>query len=146
MTIKKEYSVGDTVWIYGIGPKNKITEGKVIKTIDLTDVGHTTGPYYIVEVPTHIDPLLEMRTWETISQDRQGPVGSLRELGEMFSTIKKVKTTGFSYEDHQDDEDNISPEQIHAALEKSTNISKHQPLVLKSKVRRRFSKKNQKHD
>ena len=137
MTTKKEYSVGDTVWIYGGGPKNKLIKGKVIKTVDLRDQGWAIGPHYIIEIPTHIDPLLEIRTWDTISQDDRGPVGCFRNIGDMVATIKKVKSTGFIYDDEYD-EDEISPEQIHAALEKTQKDISHQPLVIKeSKPRRR---------
>ncbi len=137
MTIKKEYAVGDDVWVYGIGTKNKLTKGKVIKVVDLSDAGYATGLHYIIEIPTHIDPLLELRTWETMSQDDRGPVGSFREIGEIVATIKKVKTVGFAYDDDYD-EDEISPDQIHAALEKSRKGTTYQPLVIKdSKPRRR---------
>ena len=27
MSVKKEYSVGDSVWIYGVGSKNTLTKG-----------------------------------------------------------------------------------------------------------------------
>jgi hypothetical protein len=141
MTTKKEYKVGDDVWIYGIGVKNKLTKGKVIKIVDLSDEGWTVGPHYIIEIPTHIDPLLELRTWENMSQDDRGPVGAFREIGSIVSTIKKVKSTGFVYDDDYD-EDEIDVEKIHAALEKSQSDMNHAPLNLKSeKPKRRYYKK-----
>jgi hypothetical protein len=143
MTIKKEYAVGDAVWIYNGGPKNRLIKGKVIKILDLSDQGWSVGPHYIIEIPTHIDPLLEIRTWDTISQDEHGPVGCFREIGDMIATIKKVKTTGFAY-DESYDEDDISPDQIHAALEKSRQGTSHQPLVIKEPKPRRRSYKRKK--
>ena len=141
MTTKKEYAIGDDVWIYGIGLKNKLTKGKVIKIVDLSDQGWTVGPHYIIEIPTHIDPLLELRTWENMSQDDKGPVGAFREIGSIVSTIKKVKTTGFTYDDEYD-EDDIDAEQIHAALEKSQMDMTHTPLNIKTeKPKRRYFKK-----
>jgi len=135
MTIKKSYEVGDTVWIYGINRSNtKPAKGKVIKTIDLSDVGYTTGNHYVIEVPSHIEPLLEIRTWHNISQDEKGPVGSLRELGNVESTIKFASTVGFAFDDNPEldsDDDEISPDQIHAALEKSQQDTAHAPLNLK---------------
>ena len=132
MTVKKKYTVGDTVWIYGVGAlKNTLTKGKVIKTIDLSDVGYADPIHYVIEIPTHIDPLLEIRNWATISQDAKGPVGAFRNLGEMVSTIKKARTAGFSYATSEEDPDDPTPEQIHAALEKSQQGSVYQPLVLK---------------
>jgi len=153
MTIKKSYAVGDVVWIYGINRSNsKPTQGKVIKIVDLVDAGYTTGNHYIIEVPTHIEPILEVRTWENISQDEKGPVGSLRELGNIESTIKFVSSVGFAFDDNPEldtdlyiDEDDISPEQIHAALEKSQKDGLHSPLNLKNeKPKRRYFKKKSK--
>ncbi len=145
MTTKKEYSVGDAVWIYGISRSNvKPTKGKVIKIVDLKDAGWSQGPHYIIEVPTHIDPILEIRTWENMSQDEKGPVGSLREIGNFESTIKFAGTVGFAFDDNPelDTDDEVSPEKIHAALEKSRQGTTHQPLVLKeNKPRRRSYRK-----
>lgn len=145
MTIKKEYNVGDDVWIYGVGLKNKLTKGKIIKIVDLSDQGWAVSPHYIIEIPTHIDPLLEIRTWDSISQDDKGPVGAFRNLGSILATIKKVKTTGFTYDDEYEEDEGPTAEQIHAALEKAQKEVSHQPLVLKeSKPKRRpFRKKKQ---
>jgi hypothetical protein len=141
MTVKKEYKVGDEAWIYGIGLSNKLTKGKIIKVVDLSNEGWTVGPHYIIEIPTHIDPLLELRTWENMSQDDKGPVGAFREIGSIVSTIKKVKSTGFTYDDEYD-EDDIDAEQIHAALEKSQMDMTHAPLNIKpEKPKRRYFKK-----
>lgn len=153
MTIKRSYEVGDTVWIYGVNRSNiKSTQGKIIKIVDLSDAGYSTGNHYIIEIPTHIEPLLEIRTWHNISQDEKGPVGSLREMGNVESTIKFASTVGFVFDDNPNldsdplvDEDDISPEQIHAALEKSQKDGTHTPLNLKSeKPKRRYFKKKSK--
>jgi hypothetical protein len=147
MTVKKEYAVGDAVWIYGISRSNtKPTKGKVIKVVDLSDSGHTAGPHYVISIPTHIEDLLEIRTWHNISQDEQGPVGSLREIGNIESTIKFAGTVGFAFDDDptlDTDDDEISPDQIHAALEKSQQDVTHAPLNLKPEKPKRkyFSKK-----
>lgn len=151
MTTKKSYKVGDTVWIYGIGRSNvKPTQGKVIKVVDLNDAGYTIGPHYIIEVPTHIEPLLEVRTWHNISQDEKGPVGSFREIGNVESTIKFASTVGFAFDDNpvadadSEFDDEIDPNIIHAALEKSQKDVEHAPLNLKSEKpakRRHFRKK-----
>lgn len=142
MTTKKEYAVGDPVWIYGIGVKNNLTKGKVIKLVDLSDAGYNPGKHYIIEVPTYIDPLLEIRTWETMSQDDRGPIGAMRDVGELVSTIKMVKQTGFTY-DEDYEEDGPSSEEIRAALEKSQLGTTHQPLILKENKprRRQFNRK-----
>lgn len=149
MTVKKQYAVGETVWIYGINRSNtKPVKGKVIKVIDLSDAGYTTGNHYVIEVPTHIEPLLEVRTWHNISQDDRGPVGSLREIGNVESTIKFAGTIGFAFDDDptlDSDEDDIHPDQIHAALDQSLKNTEHTPLNLKSeKPKRRYFKKKPK--
>jgi hypothetical protein len=149
MTVKKSYNVGDTVWIYGINRSNiKPVQGKVVKVVDLSSAGYS-DTQYIVEVPTHIEPLLEVRSWHNISQDEKGPVGSLRDLGNVESTIKFVSTVGFAFDDNPDldtdADDEISPEQIHAALEKSQQDVIHAPLNLKTeKPKRRYFKKKPK--
>lgn len=134
MDIKKSYKPNDIVWIYGVGgPQNKLTQGKIIKVLNLTDVGHSAGPYYIVEIPTYIDSLLEIRTWESISQDNTGPVGAFRSLGDLTSTIKKSKQVGFSYDEIFSDTDelfdDIHPDTIHAALEKSQQDNSYKILT-----------------
>jgi hypothetical protein len=145
MTTKKSYKVGDPVWIYGINRSNvKPTQGKVIKVVDLSESGYSTGDHYVIEIPTHIEPLLEIRTWHNISQDEKGPVGSFRELGNVESTIKFAGTVGFAFDDNPEldtDDDEISAEQIHAALEQSRKDVIHPPLNLKEKPKRRYFKK-----
>lgn len=154
MTVKKKYNIGDSVWIYGINRSNiKPTKGKVIQILDLGNAGYTDGPHYVVEIPTHIESLLEIRTWENMSQDERGPVGSLRNLGDFESTIKFAGTVGFIFDDSpdldttdEDDIDGISAEAIHAALEKSKSDVSHQPLIMKGvpKPRRRYPSRKKK--
>ena len=148
MTVKKQYAVGDTVWIYGINRSNtKPVQGKVIKVIDLSEAGYSVGDHYIIEVPSHIEPILEIRTWHNISQDEKGPVGSLRNLGNFESTIKFASTVGFAFDDHpsldsSEEEEGPSSEEIHAALQKSQMEMEHAPLNLKdNKPKRRYFKK-----
>jgi hypothetical protein len=148
MPTKKQYAIGNTVWIYGINRSNiKPTQGKVIKLIDLGDAGYTEI-HYIIEIPSHIEPLLEIRTWHNISQDATGPVGSLRDIGNFESTIKFANTVGFAFDDHPgldsslDDDDDPSVEEIHAALDQSLKNTEHAPLNLKAeKPKRRYFKK-----
>ncbi len=143
MTVKKLYKVGDAAWIYGVNRNNtKPVQGEVIKIVDLKESGYFAGPYYIISIPTHIEPLLEIRTWENISQDENGPVGSFREIGNIESTIKFASRVGFIFDDSpsldsSDDEDNIDPEIIHAAIEKSQQVATMPPLNLKPEKPRR---------
>lgn len=130
MTIKQEYKIGDDVWIHGINPSNKLTKGTVIFEVNLSSQGYT-DPQYIIEIPTSIEPLLEIRTWHTISQDEKGPVGSLRKFGnEIYSDNKKISQTGFTLDLNEIDSD-PTPDQIMAALEKSTDGLTYKPLYIK---------------
>jgi hypothetical protein len=147
MTVKKSYNVGDAVWIYGINRSNvKSVSGTVIKAIDLSGAGYTYE-HYVIEIPSHIEPILEIRTWHNISQDAAGPVGSLRELGNFESTIKFAGTVGFAFDDNpaldsDTEEDGPSSDEIHAALQKSQMDMEHAPLNLKdNKPKRRYFKK-----
>ena len=149
MTVKKKYNVGDTVWIYGVSRTNvKSTQGTVVKAFTIEGYNEL---HYIVAIPTEIEPLLEIRTWQTISQTADGHVGSLRESFEDPDAAHKMLARtcmAIMSEDDNNDlgsfaEDDISPEAIHAALEKSQKDSSHGPLNLKSEnpKRRNFARK-----
>jgi hypothetical protein len=154
MTVKKKYNVGDTVWIYGIQRDNvKSTQGTVVKAFTIEGYNET---HYVVAIPTEIESLLEIRTWQTISQSKDGHVGSLREaFSDPDAAHKMLARTGMAVmsDDEEsavngkslfdDDFDDISPDAIHAALEKSQQDSSHSPLNLKSDKpkRRNFARK-----
>jgi hypothetical protein len=157
MTVKKKYNVGDTVWIYGIQRNNdRSTQGTVVKAFNIEGYNDL---HYVVAIPTEIEPLLEIRTWQTISQTADGHVGSLREAFENPEAAHKMLTrTGIAFisvdeeftgDGHDgmgsvDEDDDISPEAIHAALEKSRQDATHSPLNLKEKPKRRFYNKKKK--
>jgi hypothetical protein len=139
------------VWIYGIQRDNvKSTQGTVVKAFTIEGYNEV---HYVVEIPTEIEPLLEIRTWQTISQTADGHVGSLREaFSDPDAAHKMLSRTGMaviSLDDEENDdtgsfaEDDISPDAIHAALEKSRQDVTHSPLNLKSEKpkRRNFARK-----
>jgi hypothetical protein len=106
--------------------------------------------HYVISIPTEIEPLLEIRTWQTISQTADGHVGSLRESFEdpdaahrMLSRTGMTLISTDDMDNISDEEDNISPEAIHAALEKSKQDVTHSPLNLKDAKpkRRNFTRK-----
>jgi hypothetical protein len=134
MTVKTEYKVGDNAWIYGISRSNlKPVKGKVIKIVDLTDAGYSDslGNHYVIEISTHIDPLLELRSWHNISQDEHGPVGALRNINNIEPTIKRAVQLGFGFDDSVADPSDPTPDEINAAIEKSQKATMHTPLVIK---------------
>jgi hypothetical protein len=165
MTVKKKYNIDDIVWIYGI-TNGKSTEGKIVQWFKVPVEGWDQNKvHYVVAIPTEIEPLLEIRTWETISQTKHGRVGALRDIFDnpdaahrmlartgmaIISTNEEefigdghdgIGTTSEEfdrYEEHIADEDNISPDEIHAALEKSQQNASHSPLIIKeAKPKRR---------
>jgi hypothetical protein len=157
MTVKKKYSVGDTVWIYGVQRNNdKSTQGTVVKSFNIEGYNDM---HYVVSIPTEIEPLLEIRTWQTISQTKDGHVGSLREaFSDPDAAHRMLARTGVKFvsdadEDYTgdghdgmgsfaDEEDDVSADAIHAALEKSKQDVSHGPLNLKdAKPKRRYFKK-----
>jgi hypothetical protein len=157
MTVKKKYNIGDTVWIYGVRRANdKSTQGTVVKAFNIEGYNDM---HYVVSIPTEIEPLLEIRTWQTISQTKDGHVGSLREaFNNPDAAHKMLARTGMAFisdadEDYDgdghdgmgsfaDEEDDVSSDDIHAALEKSQKDSSHGPLNLKTEnPKRRYFKK-----
>ena len=158
MTVKKKYNVGDTVWIYGVSRDNvKSTQGTILKMFTIDYDGFNKEPHYVIGIPTEIEMLLEIRTWHTISQTKDGHVGSIREAFSNPDAAHKMLTrTGMAvisvdeelneesdrFEEHMAEDDEISPDAIHAALEKSQKDSEHGPLVTKTnKPRRPYYKK-----
>jgi hypothetical protein len=134
MKIKKNYNIGDDTWIHGVAKVgNKLVKGVVINILDLTDAGYGQDIiHYVIAVPNAIDPLLEIRTWETMSPDSVGPVGGMRDLtsaGDADSTHKKMTHIGYHYDD-QPNEIDPTPEQIHAAMERSHQAITYGPLIL----------------
>ena len=106
MKVKKIYKSGDSVWIYGVsvGLKNRLTEATVVSAVDLSAQGYL-GPHYVLAVPSSIEPLLLIRTWETMSQDEHGPVGALREIASRISTDAEYHTMSYFGWNHEADHD-----------------------------------------
>ena len=142
MTVKTKYNIDDTVWIYGI-TNGKSTEGKIVQWFNVNYKDWDQDiVYYVVAIPTEIEYLLEVRTWETISQSKDGRVGSLREAfenpdaahkmlsrtGMIIISTEESKDNNHISIDNLSDEDDISSDAIHAALEKSQKDASHGPL------------------
>lgn len=111
MTIKKIYDLNDTVWIYGVSRDlNKPTKGRVVRIFGLEDWGYPAEQdYYVIEVQTSIEPIFEVRTWETISQDEKGPVGAFRQAitAENLDAVdKQLSQIGLSVDGYE----NIVPD------------------------------------
>lgn len=128
MTTKDSYIIGDTVWIYGVSMiENKLTQGTVVKTFTMD---HVNDVFYVISVASSLEPLLLVRTWQTISQDNLGPVGGLRAAlagTQPDATHMKISELGYLYDmpSTMDGDDDPSPEEINAAIERINESSKH---------------------
>ena len=149
MNVKKKYELGDTVWIAGINSHGNLTKGIVVKKFNIDFRGmFDLSDYYVISIPSHIEDLLEIRTWETISQDENGPVGLFRNLEKFDSTNRIISRSGYTHNSIISiDNDDPSPDEINAALEKSIKDHVHKPLIIrKSRSRSRFKRKVSKNE
>ena len=72
----KEYNIGDMVWIHSSNflnrtsgkrkPGNPLMQGEIVHVFILPN---TTERKYVIEIQTHIEPIYEVREWDTISDD-----------------------------------------------------------------------------
>lgn len=89
--MKKFYDIKDKVWIH-IGEQS-LVEGRVVEIIDLAHLNENYDPHkelYIIEIPSSIEPIYEVRTFEQISPDATGPLNLYRELGFDVNTGNRV--------------------------------------------------------
>lgn len=167
MEIKKQYEINEDAWIH-LG-NGKLHKGRVVDYFDLRHAGYPKDTeFYVIEIPTEIEPLLEVRTWEQISQDQKGPIGAYRQLkvGTHFATVKSLGKVGISMPtaqpteiqiDVEKSEDSVendefsdiydpTPEEVNAALERA--LGSRQPTyntaTIKEKRKSYYRKKSDK--
>lgn len=152
--MKKEYNIKDKVWIH-IGER-KLVEGRVVEVIDLEHLGEGHSPereLYIIELKTGIDDIYEVRDFDQISPDAKGPINLFRKVkDDILKNQRYLNKVGIKMpvdgpnpleevikEIEQDTEhsDDPTPEQIHAAIDKSLKNAEHQPLNLKAEKPKR---------
>lgn len=143
--IKQHYNEGDPVWIHGINRHNTLTKGTVVKKINLNfDDFDPNIDYYVISIPTHIECLLEIRTWETMSQDEYGPVGMFRQISDQLASTNKVISHSGYYTADDGSEDPL-PEEINAAIDQLEKQSRTDTIFKppkKPRFRNRKTKKN----
>lgn len=130
--IKKHYNIGEIVWICmgSSNTKSSLTKGTIISAIDLSAAGYSDDiMHYIVSVATAIEPVLEIRTWHTMSQDRNGPVGGLRGKDNRTPSVAMKKESIQLYSQSDYELGDPTPDQIHAAQEKYRKSITHSPFV-----------------
>ena len=70
-----DLDIGDKCWCFVGNHKGKMSEGTIAAIVKLP--GYRTV-HYIVEIPTSVDPLLEVRDGFSISDTPKKPIGYLR--------------------------------------------------------------------
>ena len=146
--MKTEYNLKDTVWIH-IGEKS-LVQGRIVEIIDLEHLEEGHDPereLYVVELKTGIDDVYEVRSYEEISPDEKGPINLFRKEG-VKEGNRKLKKIGMPLPEGVMDYEPTADE-IHAALQRSQEASKHAPLNAGRKPapkKRYFKKKVAKND
>jgi hypothetical protein len=149
--MKTEYDIKDKVWIH-IGER-KLSEGRVVEIIDLEHLGEGHDPkheLYVIELKTGIEDIYEVRTFEQISPDAKGPINlfrktktrleqrALKRLGMIIPNEDSViPADGYvpepavdMFEPDYSEEDEPTPEQIHAAMEASQAASAYPKTII----------------
>jgi hypothetical protein len=67
--------VGDPCWCYLGNHKGELTKGTVVHILNLEGWSHK---HYVIEIPTSVEPLLEVRDGLSVSDSAKGPIGFLR--------------------------------------------------------------------
>ena len=126
--MKNEYNIRDRVWIH-LGERS-LVEGRVVDIINLEHLkeGHKIEDLYIIEIKTGIDDVYEVRTFDMISPDSKGPIMAFRKLEDAVENNRLLKKLGMPIPmpgveitealAMDDEEDEVSPDQIHAAMER----------------------------
>lgn len=161
--MKKEINIKDPVWIH-LNGERKLVKGRVVEIIDLTHLeeGHSKDTeLYIVEIKTGIEDIYEVRTLQQISSDSKGPVNLfkntqtqheqryLNKVGMIMPNADGVIPADDYVEadsptGDDGDEAEPTPDQIHAALERSQQAVQHEPLSTAKKPKSKYVKRRPK--
>jgi hypothetical protein len=74
-----ELKKGDDAWIFMSNHSGELSKGRVLEVLDLSEHGFT-GEHYLIEIPTGIEPVLEVRDGFTVSDSADKPIGFLRRV------------------------------------------------------------------
>jgi len=99
--MKKEYDIKDRVWIH-LGEQTLI-EGRVVEIIDLEhlDEGYSRDrELYVIEISIPIEPVYEVRNYEQISPDADGPIMIYRNLQGVVAANRLLKKVGVKLPDN----------------------------------------------
>jgi hypothetical protein len=148
----KHPKIKDSVWIH-IG-EPALVKGRVVDIIDFAHLKENHDPndkHYVIEIETGIQNVYEVRNYNTISFDENGPINLYKNLDSLKETrlLKQigikipVRSVKNNCNDFDEDLDEPTPEEISAALERSQQINNHEALILptENKPKKRFYKK-----
>lgn len=143
----KNFKIKDNVWIH-LGERS-LVEGRIVEIIDLQHLEENHDPsheLYVIEIKTGMDDVYEVRTYEQISPDHYGPINLFRKLDSVKENNRYFKKVGMPIpvnQMYQEDDQEPTPEQIQAALERSQQANKHPALNLpkETRPRRKYYKK-----
>jgi hypothetical protein len=149
--MKNEYNIKD------ISERN-LVKGRVVEIFDLEHLkeGHSKdSELYVIELNTGIEDVYEVRTFEQISPDARGPINLFRKQADVVENNRLLKKIGMpiplvgtTLEEALalDDEDDISPDRIHAALDERLKEAEHPPLMpgVNATPKRKFYKRKPK--
>jgi hypothetical protein len=99
--MKNEYNIKDRVWIHN--GEQSLVEGRVVEIVDLEHLGEGHDPkreLYIIEIPTPIEPVYEVRTFDAISPDAEGPIMLYRNLQGVVAANRLLKKVGVKLPDN----------------------------------------------
>jgi hypothetical protein len=149
--MKTEYNIKDQVWIH-LGEQS-LVQGRVVEiiTLDHLNENHIKGhELYVIELKTGIDDIYEVRNFDQISPDAKGPIMCYRNMDMKLAGryLKKIGITipanaHVSNTDNPIDfptEDEPTPEQIHAAIERAEQ-AKNQPFNVRPAGKRPAKKR-----
>jgi len=151
--MKSHPKIKETVWLHLGEPK--LVQGRVVDILDLTHLKEGHDPdnkLYVIEIKTGIEDIYEVREYDSISFDEQGPINVYRNL-KSHAEARYFKKLGIKVPLHptvdetllglDEDFDEPTPEQISAALERSQEANKHVALSMPSdtKPKKRFYRK-----
>lgn len=85
--MKSDWKKGDDVWIFMPHHKGEKSKGTILEILDLSEHGYS-WPYYLIEVQTSIDPLLEVREAFTMAESEDGPIGIWSKMRKEFTKEK----------------------------------------------------------
>lgn len=74
--MKTRYEIGDKVWVHCGGEENPLNEGTVRAILKFSDYNMEQ---YVIEIPTHIEPILVVHDFFSMSEDAEGPIALWRK-------------------------------------------------------------------